>query len=204
MRIGLITDIHDEVNHLSTALNVLATQQVDKIVQLGDAIDLFGPGRDTTAVVQLLNSAGAIGVWGNHDVGYCREITEAVREKVDPSVLSYMAGMAPRLEVADCHFSHVDPYLDPTDILSLWMASEKPDSLEKAMRSFSAISSRIMFMGHYHRWLVVSDRGPVAWDAKSPLFLNPERRFLIVVGPLVSGDFGVYDTGTCTLTPFRC
>jgi hypothetical protein len=100
------------------------------------------------------------------------------------------------------------------------MAAEKPDSLEKAAPSFAAVPHRIMFIGHYHRWLVVSnhkrsegeqssssetiDNGRVIWDATTPLYLDPEQRFLVVVGPLVSSQFGVYDTNTNILTPFRC
>lgn len=44
----------------------------------------------------------------------------------------------------------------------------------------------------------------VEWDATAPLQFSPERRYLIVVGPLVSGHFGVYDTNKCILTPFHC
>jgi hypothetical protein len=115
-----------------------------------------------------------------------------------------MAGMQPRLEIADCHFSHVDPYHDPTDVLSLWMAADKPDSLVKAWPSFAAVPHRLIFMGHFHRWIVVSHLGRVDWDAASPLFLDLQERFLIVVGPLVSGQFGVYDIDTHVLTPFSC
>jgi predicted phosphodiesterase len=204
MRIGLLTDIHEAVDHLRIALKILANERIDRIVQLGDACDAFGPGRGTAAVAELLSSVSVIGVWGNHDIGFCREVPEEIRTRAEPHVLAYMAGMQPRLELADCHFSHVDPYLDPTDVLSLWMASEKPDTLEKAAPSFAAVPHRVMFLGHYHRWLVVDDVGLVTWDAASPLFLDPRMRYLVVVGPLVSGHFGVYDTDTHLLTPFVC
>lgn len=204
MRIGILTDIHEATDHLRTALAVLASQRIDMIVQLGDACDLFSKSSEMPRIVELLSAAGVIGVWGNHDFGLCRDVSDDVRARVEPHVLEYMAGIHPRLELADCHFSHVDPHLDPTDVLSLWMAAEKPDSLEKVAPSFAAVPHRVMFLGHYHKWLVVSDTGLVAWDATTPLLLNPEQRFLVVVGPLVSGHFGLYDTDTGLLTPFRC
>jgi predicted phosphodiesterase len=204
MRIGLLTDIHEQVEHLGQALARLETEHLDVIVQLGDACDLYGPGRGTTAVVEMLNAAGVIGVWGNHDIGFCHEVSAEMQAGMEPRVLAYMANMRPKLELADCHFSHVDPYLDPTDVLSLWMAAEKPNSLEMAMPSFAATPQRILFLGHYHRWIVIDDCGVVNWDATSPLWLNPDQRFLIVVGPLVKGQFGVYDTDTCLLTPLEC
>ena len=39
MRIGLLTDIHEEVGHLRTALAVLKAEGADAIVQIGDACD---------------------------------------------------------------------------------------------------------------------------------------------------------------------
>jgi len=36
-----------------------------------------------------------------------------------------------------------------------------------------------------------------------PLVLAPTERYLVVVGPLVTGLFGMFDTDTRLLTPFR-
>lgn len=200
MRIGLLTDIHEEVDHLRTALAVLAAARVDVIAQLGDACDLFGPGRGTAEVARLLAAAGAVGVWGNHDIGLCHEVPDDVRERAEPHVLAYMAGMRGRLDVGGCHLSHVDPHLDPHDALAIWSAHGEP----APFAAFAAVPYRVSFIGHYHRWRVYGESGPVAWDAAGPLTLDPARRFLVVVGPLVSGQFGVYDTDTAVLTPYRC
>jgi predicted phosphodiesterase len=204
MRIRLLTDIHEEVPHLRTALAILAAEGADAIVQLGDACDLFGPGRGTAEVTTLLADAGVIGVWGNHDVGFCHEVPEEVRARAEPHTLAYMAEMKGRLELAGCHFSHVEPWLDPHSVLDLWYFDGPPDTPEKAARSFAAVPHRVLFLGHFHRWLVMSDHGRVEWDATRPLSLAPDRRHLVVVGPLVSGQFGLYDTDTHLLTPFRC
>ncbi|MBX9627952.1 MAG: metallophosphoesterase [Gemmataceae bacterium] len=200
MRIGLLTDIHEAVDHLRTALAVLAAERVDVIAQLGDVCDLYGPDRGTAEVVRLLAAAGAVGVWGNHDIGLCHEVAEAVRQEAEPHVLAYMGSMRGRLELGGCHLSHVDPHLDPTDALQLWSARGQPD----AATALAAVPHRVSFIGHYHRWRVSDEAGPVLWDAAGPLTLDPARRFLVVVGPLVSGHFGVYDTDTAVLTPFRC
>ena len=200
MRIGLLTDIHEEVGHLRTALAVLAAERVDVIAQLGDACDLIGPGRGTAEVVRLLEAAGVVGVWGNHDVGFCHEVLDEVRERAEPHVLAYMATMHGRLELGGCHLSHVDPHFDPYDPLGIWSAYGDPDPAA----AFAAVPQRVCFIGHYHRWRVFDAAGPVPWDAAGPVHLDPTRRFLVVVGPLVSGHFGVYDTDTSVLTPYRC
>jgi hypothetical protein len=61
-----------------------------------------------------------------------------------------------------------------------------------------------MFIGHYHRWLVMTPTGRVPWDAIEALVLDPTERYLVVVGPLISGQFGMFDTTTRILTPLRC
>ena len=120
MRIGLLTDIHEEVAHLRTALRVLVAEGVDTIVQIGDACDSFGPGRDRLETAELLSNAGAVGVWGNHDVGFCNEVPKEIRQETDSRILEYMAGMKSQLVVEGCHFSHVEPWLDPHSILDLY------------------------------------------------------------------------------------
>lgn len=200
MRLGLLTDIHEEAGHLRTALAVLAAERVDVIAQLGDACDLFGPGRGTAEVARLLAAAGVVGVWGNHDIGFCYEVPDDIRQRAEPHVLAYMATMRGRLELGGCHLSHVDPHLDPHDALQIWSAHGQPDTAA----AFAATTHRVAFIGHYHRWRVWDEFGPVTWDAAGPLALDPARRFLVVVGPLVSGHFGVYDTDTAVLTPYRC
>lgn len=204
MRIGLLTDIHEEAGRLRTALAVLAAEGVDAVVQLGDACDLFGPGRGTAEVVELLASAGVAGVWGNHDFGMCHEVSDEIRARAEPHVLAYLAEMRPRLELGGCHFSHVEPWLDPHSVTDLWYFDGPPDTPEKAARSFAAVPHPVLFLGHFHRWLVMSDVGPVAWDPVRPLTLDADRRHLVVVGPVVSGHFGTYDTDTRVLTPLRC
>ncbi len=204
MRIGLLTDIHEEVAHLRTALRVLVAEGVDTIVQIGDACDSFGPGRDRLETAELLANAGAVGVWGNHDVGLCHEVPEEIRQETDSRVLAYMAGMKPQLVFEGCHFSHVEPWLDPHSILDLWYFDGVPDTSEKAARSFHAVPQEVIFLGHFHKWFVMSEMGRVPWEGTAPLVLEPEKRYIIVVAPVVSGQFGIYDTTTRVLTPFRC
>ncbi len=202
MRIGLLADIHEAADRLRAALSVLAADRADVVVQIGDAIDL--PRAAAVETVELLAAAGVPGVWGNHDFGFCREVPEFLTRATPPHVLAYMAGMGPRLELGGCHFSHADPYLDPHDPVAYYLPAGPPDTLDRAAPSFAAVPHRVSFVGHYHRWAVTSDAGAVAWDGSGPVTLELARRFVVAVGPLVSGRFGLYDTDTRVLTPYRC
>ena len=106
MKLGLITDIHEHVHHLRTALDRFSREQVDQVVMIGD---VFSMGEAIDETCQLLADANAVGVWGNHDFGLCYEPTDDFRARYSADVMDYMATLRPRLDIADCHFTHVDP-----------------------------------------------------------------------------------------------
>jgi predicted phosphodiesterase len=84
MRIGIVADIHEAIEPLQRALAEFRSRQVDLVVSLGDACDTFSPVGRAAEVVALLQGAGAVGVWGNHDVGLCGGVTERLRREVAP------------------------------------------------------------------------------------------------------------------------
>lgn len=60
MKIGLLADIHEHVEHLEAALRVLERQAVDRVVVLGDIVET---GKRIEATTRLLSQAGASGVF---------------------------------------------------------------------------------------------------------------------------------------------
>jgi len=64
MKLGLISDIHADLNSLQLALAVLHDQHVDQILCAGDVVEkgLYG-----NAVVRLLQAENVLSVAGNHD-----------------------------------------------------------------------------------------------------------------------------------------
>jgi predicted phosphodiesterase len=204
MLLGLVTDIHEDVATLEWALAEFRRRHVEQVVSIGDACDTYTSQGRADEVVTLLQDAGALGVWGNHDVGLCFEVPELLRQRVTLNTLQYMATMQPHLVLDDCRFSHVEPWLDARKVEDLWYFDGPPDTPEKAQRSFEAVPERVLFLGHLHRWLVMTPHKRVAWDGEGPLQLNPTQRYLIVVGPIISGWCATYDTTTAQLIPLRC
>ena len=200
MRIGIVTDIHDEVEVLARALAVLREERVDAIVTLGDNTDLFGKWHAAKEVADLLREAGAVGVWGNHDFGLCRHVKEETRFNVRRT-LDYFASLQPRLELGGCHFSHIEPFLDPELSGDLWTFEGRPEDDDRAARSFAAVPHRAAFLGHFHRWLAVTPAGRVEWDGSTPLHFEPQSRYLVVVAPLFRGEFAIIDTDRWVLEP---
>ena len=204
MRLGIVADIHEAVEPLQRALTEFHRRGVDQVVSLGDACDTFSRVGRSGEVVALLREAHAVGVWGNHDFGLSYDVSERLRQETPPDVLEYMATMQPHLVINGCRFSHVEPWLDACKIENLWYFDGPPDTPEKAARSWTAVPESRLFIGHFHRWLVMTAGGRVAWDGQGTLALAAEVRQLIVVAPVFQGWCAVYDTSDALLTAVSC
>jgi hypothetical protein len=204
MRIGIVADVHETIEPLRRALAEFRSRGAELVVSLGDACDTFSPVGRAGEVVALLREARAVGVWGNHDIGLCVDVPEKIRRRAGPAVLEYMAGMRPQLVVEGCRFSHVEPWLDARKVEDLWYFDGPPDTPEKAARSFAAVPERHLFVGHFHRWLVMTPSGRVDWNGEGPVRLADGTRYLVVVAPVLSGWCALFDTAESRLTPVRC
>jgi hypothetical protein len=199
MKLGLLTDIHEHVEHLRSALHSFAGERVDQVVVIGD---LFQMGERIEETCRLLVEAGAVGVWGNHDFGMCVEPTEKMRAKYPAVVLDFMTSLRPRLDIEGCYFAHVEPWLNPEELADLWCFDGPPDEHGKLDRIFDAVPHRIMFAGHYHKWLLAAPDGINDWNGDRPVNLA-KGRYFVVVGALCEGQFAVFDTDRSQLVPFN-
>ncbi|MBC7820449.1 MAG: metallophosphoesterase family protein [Planctomycetaceae bacterium] len=204
MRIGIVADIHEEVDSLKRALSLFRREGVDAVVSLGDACDSYRASGNPAQVATLLREAGAVGVWGNHDVGLSYEVSDQLRRLADPAFLEYMSGMQPHLTIENCRFSHVEPWLDAKKIEDLWYFDGWPDTPEKAARSFAAVPERHLFMGHLHCWLAMTQSRRVEWCGEQPLSLANEPRSLVVIAPVFRGWCAIFETTASLLTPLKC
>lgn len=199
MKLGLLTDIHEHVENLQSALQQLQREQVDQVVIIGD---VFEQGRHLNETCQLLADAGAIGVWGNHDFGLCVHPTDESRERYSVDALRFMESLEPRMQLEECLFCHIEPWLDAERLEDLWYFEGPPDQHRKLDRIFRAAPQRIMFAGHYHQWLLTRPDGIDEWRGERNINLT-DGRYFVVVGALCKGDFATFDTETSELKPFH-
>lgn len=200
MKLGLITDIHEHVDYLRAALFHLRQQDVDEIVVLGDLVQL---ARDLEETCELLVDANAIGVWGNHDIGLCCEPCAELREQYAGTVLEFMTSLEPRLEIDECHFTHVQPWLNPEDVNDIWHFESLPTTPEGRARIFAAVPHRYIFIGHFHRWLIVTEHAALDWAGDQSIHLPAQDRYFVVLGPLCAGSWAIFDTEEHLLSPFN-
>jgi hypothetical protein len=177
MRLGLIADIHEQVEFLRAALDRFRQQQVDRVVVLGD---VFETGERIEETCRLLAEAQAVGVWGNHDFGLSDNPSNKIRAKYPASVVEYMTTLRPRLELDGCYFAHVEPWLNPEEIADLWFFEGPPDSDGRLKQIFNAVPNRLMFAGHYHRWLLAKPAASLSWAGECSVRLRHGRYFVVV------------------------
>jgi predicted phosphodiesterase len=200
MRIGILADIHENLGHLRWAIDVLREQGADRLVVLGDVFELGHRLRET---VDLLAEAGAIGVWGNHDFGLCGDNPRSEdRRRYGERVLAFMGSLKPRLEIDGSLFVHVEPWLNPEKTEDLWYFDGPPETTEQAARSFEAVPNRLIFVGHYHRWLLATLEGVQPWVGDRPIVLNAADRYLAAIHAVCAGKCALLDTDTHELFPF--
>jgi hypothetical protein len=199
MKLGLIADIHEHVEHLQTALERFRSADVDRVVMIGDVV---GMTQRLDETCRLLSEAHAVGVWGNHDFGLCVNVDDEIRNRYPPVVISYMTSLRPRLEIDGCLFTHVEPWLDPENLADLWYYDGPPDDHDKLDRIFDAVPNRLMFAGHFHRWLLATPEGIGQWKGDVQIRLH-DARYFVVVGALCDGRFATFDTHTSELCPFN-
>jgi predicted phosphodiesterase len=200
MLLGLIADVHEADWLLREALDEFRRLGVDEIVFLGDLCGMHERLEETAA---LMREAGVVGVWGNHDFGLCHGVDEETRKRYSPELFAYTEALQGSLVREDCLFTHVEPWLDPHDLMSLWYFDGLPDTPEKLKRCFDAAPQRVLISGHVHRWFLASQEGPMEWAGGSRVGLRPPGRYLLIVDALVHGWAATYDTATGELTPLR-
>jgi len=198
VRIGILSDIHEDIERLHIALELLSDRKPDRLVMLGD---VFDHGERIAEACRILAAAGAQGVWGNHDFGLCMDVVEDLAARMDPGVLAYMASLRPCLTIADCFFQHVEPWLDPTQVEDLWQHFGPVDGVTRIERALSESPRRVTFMGHLHHWVVANAQGPAIMGQPREISLDPTRRWFVAIGAVCDGWAATYDTQSGLLTP---
>ena len=198
MKLGLITDIHENLEYLRVALGQFRREKVEQIVVIGDAFEM---GERIEETCRLLAEVNAIGVWGNHEFGLAVDPDNETRAKYSSVVIDYMTSLRPRLDVCGCHFTHVEPWLDSNNVADLWYFDDPPNEHSQLERIFNAVPNRAMFAEHFHQWLLAMPDGFSDWDGRSSVRLD-QGRYFVVVGALCEGRFAIFETEMLELLPF--
>ena len=199
MKIGLLADIHAHIGNLRKAIDELNRAAVDQFVVLGDVIY---DRTNATETVALLKACGAVGVWGNHELGLCVDPGDQIRGMYSESVLEFFGTLQSRLELGQLLFSHTLPSEDANDPVAYFLGQHLFDD-RFLNKNFQEFPHRVMTIGHFHRWFAATPAGSIAWDGAQPLALDPESRYLIAIHAVMYGWTAMLDEGRNILVPIR-
>lgn len=199
MRRGILADIHGRFDNLSAAIELLLEQGAEEFIVLGDVIDC---SRGAVETVELLNQYPVTGVWGNHELGLCHDVTDSIRERYSPEVMEFFGRLQSHVQFDEVLVSHALPQHDPTDPAAYY-TNLRPGEDGALDATFSEHTQRLFLVGHFHRWFAATTAGPLNWLGESPLRFDPEQRYLVVVHAVMQGWCALLDDEEGVLTPLN-
>ena len=205
MRLGIIADIHANLEALRTVLHALDALSPDNIVCLGDIV---GYNANPNEVIDIVRSRKIARIMGNHDaivagleepISYSEKARAALEwhiERIRPDNQRWLAQANEKMtldhNIMCVHGSPTDRDLYLLD----WM-----DAMEEFM-ALDGTGVQVCFFGHTHRATIFGEHNHVATAIQNNrCLLNPANRYLInpgSVGQPRDNDpraaFGLYDT----------
>ncbi len=161
-RIGVVGDIHTEAEMLEWALQVLAAQNVERVLATGDIVDGPHDGVAVARVCKLLQEADALTVLGNHDRWLLddsrRDLPNAsFSDEIDAPTRAYLQSLPASVEILTplglMSFGHG---LGKDDMAALYPYDHGPaltrnTTLQKMLR---AGRYQLALSGHTHHRMV--------------------------------------------------
>jgi predicted phosphodiesterase len=214
MRIGVISDIHANLEALEVVLGALHHASVDLVVCLGDFV---GYGPDPNPCVERVAPGLRTAVLGNHDEAalggrpiddfnlYAQAAILWTQEALSQSTRAYLGSLRTTDQVEGLLLVHGSPR-QPVEEYIL--------DTRTARASFVAAPFRVALVGHTHQPAVfVESKNRVSAQgflSEVPLVLNPAARYIINVGSVGQprdGDpraaYVIVDTEMPSATLFR-
>ena len=185
MRLGLISDIHANLEALEAVLEDMKKHKVDKIFCLGDVI---GYGCDPIECLRLVNETCELKLMGNHEFAamglmpsehlneIARESLAWTRQKIGDREMAIISDFELDATFEDIRLVHASPY-EPEN----W---HYVLSTREALVSFECFFEKICFLGHTHIPVIfsLSPQGRLRQTAGHDFLPDDENRYLINIG----------------------
>jgi diadenosine tetraphosphatase ApaH/serine/threonine PP2A family protein phosphatase len=204
VRLAIISDIHSNLEALTSAFAVIDQEGVDDIICLGDIV---GYGANPNECLNLVRNRCSTILLGNHDAAAINlSVANQFTINAQLSALwtfgllieehkTFLRGLSCTHPRGDLLFSHASPF-EPEE----WhYVISDLDTRE----AFDAFTERICFLGHSHIPVIFSEHGKAST-------VDSSGRFIVNVGSVGQPrdgksqlSFGVFDTDTRTYRNIR-
>lgn len=214
MRIGVISDVHANLEALDAVLAEIDRECPDALVCLGDFV---GYGPDPNACIEWLGSRLRAAVVGNHDQAalgdrpiddfnlFAQEAIVWTQRALAEGARSFLRSLPLRAEIEGLLLVHGSPRRPAEEYVLDWRT---------ARASFTADPFRVALVGHTHQPVAFIETGGRTGAQGLlpgvPLVLDPGCRYMINAGSVGQPRDGdpraawlLLDTGAGTATLFR-
>ena len=176
VQIAVLSDIHANLEALTTALKLAEEHKADSVICLGDVV---GYGPDPAACIELIQTTCEACVLGNHDEAVAfdknlyvlpndaQTVVRRHQRTLSENHLEWLRALPLRYDAHGASFVHSTPE-DPA-------AWNRLESFHAVQAQFSFFDGPICFVGHSHKPAVASNTVGV-------LRVRPGHRFLVDVG----------------------
>ena len=148
MRLGVVSDVHNNVEALGYALEQL--KGCDLVLSLGDLISDYRVSPD---IIRLAREADLVGIQGNHETSIFLHPGSRMKELVAADDLDYLAELPAQRELVidgrRVRVTHGSPWDDPTDYRCHYISSRDPADVAK----LRATDADLVLIGHTHHAL---------------------------------------------------
>jgi diadenosine tetraphosphatase ApaH/serine/threonine PP2A family protein phosphatase len=187
MRIGILSDIHSNLEALHAALEVIDRERPELVICLGDVV---GYGASVNECCELIRSRAAVTLLGNHDAAVAgrmdysfyydaaRHALDWTASRIDPSHLDWLRSLPYVHQLDGVCFSHGSP-VEP-QAYDYVFALEQARELVPHARKLAPIT----FVGHSHlcKTFALAPGGDVSEVASTRYVLRKGYKYVVSVG----------------------
>jgi putative phosphoesterase len=145
MKVGVVSDVHNNVAALNYALEQLAACEVK--LNLGDLVFEY---KVEPEIIRVAQRAGLIGIAGNHEKTILKHPASSLRAKLAPDAVEFLEGLpaSRAMEVAGraLHIAHGAPWDDPDDPRCAYVYERNRAVMERV----AEVEADIILLGHTH------------------------------------------------------
>ncbi len=176
------------------AIGTLRQKGVDAIVHLGDICDSLEAEKLDEAL-QLISENAIHAVKGNNDYLIESALVEKYPHRFLPETRSFLKALPIKIEWDGVCFSHSLPF----DFLRSFYEPIDNGTVDRARDLFLLTSYKVLFAGHSHTPAMFHwNNGDVLrrhFEKHGPFLvpLDPNDRYIIIVGAVTRGECGLYD-----------
>jgi putative phosphoesterase len=145
MKVGVVSDVHNNVEALQYALDALG--QCQMVLNLGDLVSDY---RVTPEIIELARAANLVGIRGNHEKSLLQHPGSQLRFRLAPSDLAYLEALPAsrdlEIDGRRVKVAHGAPWDDPNDTHCTYV----PPGDTAALARLSATNAVLILLGHTH------------------------------------------------------